>query len=251
MMPTAAAVIIGDELLSGATEDRNSPRLIAFLRAHGVDLKRVTILGDDPEAIAQEVHRAATTFDHVFTSGGVGPTHDDRTIEGVAKAFGCKVVRSPRLEQAIRRLMGDRVTDAALKMADVPDGTQLWGEDAFPTIRFRNVFVLPGVPELFAQKLALLRHHFHGHPPLMHRIFALDHESDIASTLSTLDQSYPQVKIGSYPQRKNPDYRVMITIESNDLSVLDLALGELQSALGQKRILRVERADSAAHRTAD
>src|SRR5258708_1819804 len=149
--PTAAALVIGDEILSGKVSEANVQVLARSLRDLGILLRRVVVVMDDVEAIAQEVTQLSRTHDWLFTSGGVGPTHDDVTIEAVAKAFGVAVVSSPEMEAMLRAHYKERCTEGHLRMALVPDGAALEvsAEVRWPTIRLRNTWLLPGIPEVF------------------------------------------------------------------------------------------------------
>src|SRR5210317_403438 len=120
-MTTAAAIIIGDEILNAKVRDTNTPLLIDFFAELGVDLERVVVIGDELEGIAAEVATCSEKYDVVLTSGGVGPTHDDCTVRGVANAFGVGVVRHPDIEEMIRGYWGERFTESALRMAEVPE----------------------------------------------------------------------------------------------------------------------------------
>ena len=119
---TAAIVVIGNEILTGKSEDKNASYLIGELYKLGVALRRIVVIADDVNEIARTVHECAGGFDYVFTSGGVGPTHDDVTIEGIARAFDRRVVRVPELEGMLRGYFGEGINEARLRMADAPDG---------------------------------------------------------------------------------------------------------------------------------
>src|SRR6187551_1177646 len=149
---TAAALVIGNELLSGKVLDANVYVLAGTLRALGIRLSRVVMLPD-------EVRRLSAEVDVVFTSGGVGPTHDDVTVEAVARAFGVDVVLDPTLSELLRGVYGERLTDAHLLMARVPVGAMLCGsaEVQWPTPVMNNVWILPGIPDLFKLKLLTAR----------------------------------------------------------------------------------------------
>ena len=151
---TAAIVVIGNEILTGKSDDKNASYLIGELYKLGVALRRIVVIADDVAEIAQAVRECAAGFDFVFTSGGVGPTHDDVTIEGVARAFDRAVVRLPELEAMLRSYFGDGVNEARLRMADAPEGSVLIRAEGlrWPVLATDNVFVLPGVPELFRSK---------------------------------------------------------------------------------------------------
>src|SRR5262245_48845972 len=148
---TAAVLLIGDEILSGKVEDENARFLIGELRELGVALRRIEVIPDTIEEIATSVLRCADGFDHVFTSGGVGPTHDDRTMEGIARAFESRLVRHPTIERLLREHFGESLVERNLRMADIVEGAELVVTDSssWPVVFVRNVCVLPGVPELF------------------------------------------------------------------------------------------------------
>src|SRR6266481_9434111 len=143
---TAAIVVIGNEILTGKSEDKNAIFLITELHSLGVALRRVVIIPDEVEVIAAAVRECAEGFDYVFTSGGVGPTHDDITMEAVARAFGRKVVTHPELERLIRQhFSASERLAVGLKMAEVPEGAVLnaVGDLRFPTVQVENVYILP------------------------------------------------------------------------------------------------------------
>src|SRR5882724_3928359 len=159
MAKTAGIVLIGNEILSGKIADANAAYLCRELRALGVEVRRISIIPDEVELIAREVAAHSREYDLVFTSGGVGPTHDDVTIEGVARAMGVGVVRHPLLVAALEGHDRDGLNDAHLKMTETPEGAELVGGEPlrFPTILMRNVYILPGVPEIFRAKFDALR----------------------------------------------------------------------------------------------
>src|SRR3954454_769827 len=161
-MPTAGIILIGDEILSGKIVDENARFLTAELRELGEPLLRVVIIPDVLDEIAVTVRDFAGRFDHVFTSGGVGPTHDDLTMDGVAMAFGEKVIRHPELERLLRGYYGERLEERNLRMADVPARAHLGHGDqrAWPVIARGNVYILPGVPEIFRRKFKSIREKF-------------------------------------------------------------------------------------------
>ena len=148
-MPTAGILIIGNEILSGKVEDSNSPYLCRELRGLGVDVERILTIPDVIETIASEVKSMSQTYDFVFTSGGIGPTHDDLTIEAIAAAFGVPVEHSESIHDRIQRATGEELNDSQLKMCRIPagatllDGGDLW----FPLVVLHNVYIFPGVPE--------------------------------------------------------------------------------------------------------
>jgi molybdenum cofactor synthesis domain-containing protein len=242
-MPSAAAIIIGDEILSGKTQDTNTHALAVMLRASGVELCRVVTIPDDPALIAQEVELCSSRFDHVITSGGVGPTHDDRTIEGVARAFGRPVVMHPELERLVRGHWGERINDAALKLAEIPEGARLLYSDdgLLPVVALENVYVLPGIPQLFEAKLSRIRQELSGARWVLHSVYLSGDESSVAGHLSQVEQELPGVKIGSYPRLDVPDHRLRITVESAQRDLADRGLERVLELVPAHRVIRVER----------
>ena len=240
--PTAAILVIGDEILSGKTDDLNGRLLIRELRDLGVSLSRILIIPDVAEEVAEGVRDLSRRVDFIFTSGGVGPTHDDVTILGIARAFDCPVVRDPVLEARIRAHFGEGVDESRLRMADVPQGTELieTPDLRWPVLQMRNVYILPGVPELFRRKFLAIRERFRVPPFQARTIFTLQDEFDIAERLSELALAYPQVAIGSYPDFAAPDYRVKLTLESKDSTALEAAVKELLGRLDGAQIVRCE-----------
>lgn len=239
-MESAAALIIGNELLSGKIADRNTPVLIAFLRKIGVALRRISVIEDSLDHIASEVKAMAQRHDWVFTSGGLGPTHDDCTIAAIAKAYGVPVVRNPHLESQLRQHMGHRVNAPALRMAEVPEGATLVGDGPFPTIRYENILILPGIPEFFAAKLPLLSHLFTGTTLHLRRVYIDLTETRIADTLSELDSQFKDVDIGSYPKTGVADHMVMVTLEGPNGDAVQAATQALVDALPAKKLRRVD-----------
>jgi molybdenum cofactor synthesis domain-containing protein len=214
-MATAGIVIIGDEILSGKFADENAAFLIGELRALGVDLRRVTMIPDDIADIAATVVRFSERFDHVFTSGGVGPTHDDLTMEGIAQGFGTRVVRQPELEQRVRGYWGDKLAEPNLRLANVPEGCELvYGKDQiWPVVAYKNVYILPGVPALFKRKFIDIRDRFRAEPVSVARVYIDADEGQIADDLDAVVAAFASVKIGSYPRFAEQDFRVLITLE--------------------------------------
>ncbi|MCO4745616.1 MAG: competence/damage-inducible protein A [Proteobacteria bacterium] len=231
-MATAAAIIIGNEILSGKFADENGPFLIERLRAIGVDLERIVVIPDVVERIAAEVRLAAGSFDYVFTSGGVGPTHDDLTLEAVARGLDTELEQREELVELIRSF-GMEITAASLRMACVPKGTELLqaGPSRFPVIRCGNVFVLPGVPKLFRRKFEELAPLLVGIPIRTARLFTDEYETAIATRLNEADAQFPSVSIGSYPRFDEGAHHVMVTLESRDEGALDQAVALLADQL--------------------
>lgn len=241
MAKTAAIVLIGNEILSGKIADTNAGYLCRELRELGVDVRRVSVIPDEVDTIAAEVTVCAQACDIVFTSGGVGPTHDDVTMEGVARALGVPVVRHPQLVDLLRRYYGDRLTETHLKMAEIPQGAELAGDERlrFPTIVAGNVFILPGVPEIFREKFQAVRERFRDTPYQLRNVFVSIGEGTLADYLNALLRDFPALLLGSYPELANPEYRVKVTLESRDPAYLESALHALLSHLPAACVVKV------------
>ena len=241
MPKTAGIILIGNEILSGKVRDENAAYLCRELRALGVDVRRITVIPDEVALIADEVAAFTKAFDLVFTSGGVGPTHDDVTIEGVARAMAVPVVRHPELVAMLERYYRGTVTEAALRMAEIPEGAELvtGGTLRFPTILMRNVYVLPGVPEIFRQKFDGLRERFRDQPIHLKNVFVRIGEGTLAEYLNRLLESFPLLQLGSYPEFSNPEYQVKVTLESRDRGYLEQALGDFLARLPADAVVKV------------
>ncbi|HEY8459139.1 MAG TPA: competence/damage-inducible protein A [Blastocatellia bacterium] len=241
-IPTAAILVIGDEILSGKTEDQNARLLISELRELGVALRRIVTIPDDVEEVAASVRELSSRFDHVFTSGGVGPTHDDVTLAGVARAFDAPIVRHPSLEARLKAHFGEAADESRLRMADAPEGAELLetAEMRWPLLKVRNVFILPGVPELFRKKFIAIRERFRVAPFFARAFYTFQEEFDIAEGLGAVAEAHPQVAIGSYPSYSSPDYRVKVTLESKDAAELESAAKDLIAILDHEKFVRSE-----------
>ena len=239
---TAGIVVIGNEILSGKVTDTNSPFLARELRKLGVTLLRITTIPDDVDVIAATVKYFAATYEVVFTSGGVGPTHDDVTMEGVARGFGRKVIRHPELDKRLRAYLGKNANEARMRMADVPDGAELIVDQrlGFPTIKCENVYILPGIPEILEQKFATLGERFSAAPYHLRVVFTRDGEGSIAEHLNATVAKFPELLLGSYPKLGDPEYAVKLTLESKDQAYVEAALAHLLALLPRETVVRVE-----------
>jgi molybdenum cofactor synthesis domain-containing protein len=240
MPKTAGIILVGNEILSGKIVDANAAYLCRELRQLGVDVRRIAVIPDEVDVIADEVRAFSGRFDIVFTSGGVGPTHDDVTIEGVARAMGVPVVRHSALVALLERYYSGAPTEAALRMAEVPEGAELVAESLrFPTVLMRNVYILPGVPEIFRQKFDALRERFRDTPFLLKSVFVRIGEGTLAAHLNGLLSDFPALMLGSYPELSNPEYRVKVTLESRDGSYLENALQRFLARLPADAVVKV------------
>lgn len=240
---TACMIVIGNEILSGRTKDANLPHLAARLNEWGVRLREARVVPDIEEVIVATVNECRAKFDYVFTTGGIGPTHDDITAAAVAKAFGLKLVRDPeavRLLQA--RYGGTDLNEARLKMADIPEGAELIENpvSGAPGFQVGNVFVMAGVPAIMQAMLESLRHRVAGGAPVRSRTVAAHlAEGTVAEGLSAIQARYPDLDIGSYPFYRQGNFGVSLVLRGVDDARLDAALAELEAlivALGAEPI---------------
>lgn len=239
---TAAVVVIGNEILTGKVVDTNAAFLAQELRGLGVALQRIVVIPDDVEVIASTVSDFQKSYDFVFTSGGVGPTHDDVTIEGIARGFGRPVVRHPLLLEKMREYFGDALTPARLKMTEAPEGAELvfGGEINFPTMYVENVYILPGIPELFRDKFRAVKQRFASSPFYMRVLYTQEVESTLAESLNQTLALFPELQLGSYPKLNNAEYRVRVTLESKDRDYVERALTHLLGLLPPQAVVRTE-----------
>ncbi|MDC0667224.1 competence/damage-inducible protein A [Nannocystis radixulma] len=217
---SAAVLLIGNELLSGKIRDQNGHELAKMMRRRGIRLVEMCTVEDDLAGIGEALLRLLARVPLVFTSGGVGPTHDDVTMEAIALAIGRPLRRDPDMERTLRAHFGERITEAALKMADLPEGTALTAAKGWPVMRIdlpapasaapgaqpgaRRIYVLPGIPELCRAKIEALEK-IPGELPdaggwALETLHTEMDESDLAASLNRVVADYPDVEIGSYPR---------------------------------------------------
>lgn len=232
LVETAAFLAIGNELLTGKVVEANLAPLAKTLRALGIELRSAEVLLDDVPTLSTAIKRLSKAHGLLVTSGGVGPTHDDVTIEAVAKAFGRGVVRDPGLVELVRRTFGDKTSEAHLRFADVPEGAELRQapDTSWPTPVVENVWILPGVPEVFRMKLATLRSWVKGPRPFVTRALVLSKdEVELKEALDTVVMAHPTVTVGSYPALFNPRYRTRVTFDGTSDAEVSAALEDLSS----------------------
>jgi len=242
--PTAGILVIGEEILSAKVEEENARYLVRELRELGVAVRRIDIIPDEIDEIAEAVRGMSGRYDHVFTSGGVGPTHDDVTMAAVAKAFGLRPARNLELEAKIRSAMGSNLHERDLRMADIPDGARLlYGPDGnrarWPVVAVKNVYVLPGVPEIFRLKFAMMREQFRSGPILSRAVYSSEGEGLIAATLDAVVAEFPGVAVGSYPRFDAAEYKVKITVDGRDAALVERATSRIVEGLG-RAVIRTE-----------
>ncbi|KAL5006659.1 hypothetical protein ScPMuIL_015465 [Solemya velum] len=232
---TAGIIVIGDEILKGQTTDTNSHFLCTRLFSLGVRVKKVSIIGDDLDLIAKEVAEFSNKFTHVITSGGIGPTHDDLTFEGVARAFGEPLVPHPELIKLCQTFFGtDDLDSPKLKMAKIPQSSRLQygiskttgSKTKYPLVIVKNVYLFPGVPSILENAFVALEDLFKNDQAHFHtqELYVDRDEISIAGVLGEAEQLFlKRVVLGSYPDFNNSYYKVKLTLESESLEhVLEL-----------------------------
>ncbi len=239
----AAALIVGNELLSGKIRDENLYALSKALFDHGILLRQVVFCRDDVDAIAEHIRALTTSVDFLVTSGGVGSTHDDVTMQGVALAYGLPLEESAQMVGVIERLSQRELTSRHKRMALLPQGAELIldQEVPWPLIRCEKTYVFPGVPELFKKKLSSLLNQFQSHERFFSRSIKLNcSETDIADALEEVQKLYAGINIGSYPRWDTPDYRVDITLVGTDVEVLNKALEDFRKRIASEWIVNID-----------
>jgi molybdenum cofactor synthesis domain-containing protein len=228
---TAALVVIGDEILSGRTQDSNVAQLASWLNGEGIRLAEVRIVPDVSERIGEAVNALRAQHDYVFTTGGIGPTHDDITVDAIAAAFGVPVIVHPEARQILEDYYRDRpggLTEARLRMARTPEGAELLRNpySGAPGVKMGNVYILAGVPAIAASMLESLAGKLEGGRPVVSvTVGARAAESDVADMLRETEAANPGVAIGSYPFFRDGGYGANFVIRSED--------GDLARATGQ------------------
>ncbi len=256
----AALLLIGNELLSGKIQEANLAHLAHTLRKHGVALRRSVMVPDELPIIEAEVRALSRSYTWLFTSGGVGPTHDDVTMVGVARAYGVDVMLHPQLAAMIRARYGDRCSEGHLRMAMVPAGAALEtssgtvpptaagdaveAPDEWPAVRIENTWILPGVPEAFRMKLeivaATLRRSGGGPAFVSLAVYTQLDEAGLIPALEQVVAAHPQVEIGSYPKWFDPTYRTKLTFDGRDETVVRAARDAFVALLPAGEPQRIE-----------
>ena len=236
---TAALCVIGDEILSGRTQDRNIAHLATWLNLQGIRLAEVRVVADDMAAIGAAVRALGPAHDYLFTTGGIGPTHDDITVEAIAAALGLGVSVHPQARAILEDYYADKggLTEARLRMARAPDGASLIVNErsGAPGIRIGNIFILAGVPHIAAAMLDSLTGKLEGGRPIVSvTVGARAPESDVADLLRETEEAHPGVAIGSYPFFKDGKYGANFVIRSDD--------GELARTTGDDLTKRLREA---------
>jgi molybdenum cofactor synthesis domain-containing protein len=219
---TAALVVIGDEILSGRTQDRNVAQVATWLNEQGIRLAEVRVVADDLRQIAATVNTLRASHDYLFTTGGIGPTHDDITVDAIAAAFEVPVTIHPDARRVLEDYYRDRsggLTDARLRMARAPEGAELIPnpDSGAPGVKIGNVYILAGVPHIAASMLTALSGKLEGGRPVVSvTVGARAPESEVADLLRETEAAHPGVAIGSYPFFKDGRYGANFVIRSED-----------------------------------
>ena len=233
--PTAAMLVIGDEILSGRTRDANMYHLAGQLAEQGIDLKEVRVVSDDPKAIIAAVQSLSDSYRHVFTSGGIGPTHDDITADCIAKAFGVHIdVRDDAraILQAHYDAQKQPLNEARLRMARIPVGASLIDNPVSkaPGFTLKNVHVMAGVPSIFQAMTASVLPSLTGGQPLISQTYRIERgEGDIAAPLGALAEAFPELSIGCYPFQKDGLFGANVVIRGTESGMLEQAMAQLKA----------------------
>lgn len=242
---TAALVIIGDEILSGRTQDRNVAQIATWLNVQGIRLKEVRVVADDMAAIGGAVTALATAHDYLFTTGGIGPTHDDITVDAIAAALGVPVIVHPEARAILEAYYAPRggLNPARLRMARVPQGAELIpnGTSGAPGIRVGSIFIMAGVPAITAAMLEALTGQLEGGAPLLSRtIGGWVMESEVADILAQAERTHEGCQIGSYPFFREGRVGANFVIRSPDPALLDACVIDLMAALTAANLVVIE-----------
>lgn len=241
-MSTAGIVVIGNEVLSGLVEEANARYLIQELRGLGVQLMKMVVIPDDVDTIADEVRNFSKDYTYVFTSGGIGSTHDDLTLSAISRAFEAPMEAHPVLMEMIETHYGDAVNDAVRRMGHLPRGAQLlgFGELRVPLVQVRNVFVFPGVPAFLRMKFEWLKPRLAHAPFVLKQVYLNVGEERIADRLAAVDAEFEDVAIGSYPRFDSDAYRTKVTFESRDPPRVEQATQAFLSQIDDDWVVRVD-----------
>lgn len=235
---TAALVVIGDEILSGRTHDKNIAQVASWLQVQGIRLAEVRVVPDVEERIVEAVNALRAQCDYLFTTGGIGPTHDDITVDAVAAALGVPVIIHPEARAILERYYTDKggLNEGRLRMARVPEGAQLIPNrmSGAPGIRLGNLFLMAGVPHITAGMLDALTGELEGGAPLLSEtVGGFIPESEIAGLLRDTEKAHEGCQIGSYPFFREGRVGANFVIRSTDRTRLDACMGDLCAGLDQ------------------
>ena len=235
---TAALVVIGDEILSGRTQDKNIAQVASWLGVQGIRLMEVRVVADDMAAIGEAVNALRVAHDYLFTTGGIGPTHDDISVDAVAAALGVPVVVHPEARRILEDYYATRggLNPGRLRMARVPEGADLIPNrmSGAPGIRIGNVHMMAGVPHIAAQMLDALTGTLEGGAPLISETLGMwGAESEVADILREVERAHPGCQIGSYPFFREGRTGANFVVRSTDQDLLQSCIDALSAALAE------------------
>ena len=239
---TAALAVIGDEILSGRTQDKNVAQVATWLNEQGIRLAEVRIVPDDPQRIAETVNALRGAHDYLFTTGGIGPTHDDITVDSIAAALGVPVIVHPEARAILEeyyRNRGGGLTEARLRMARTPEGAELIANPSSgaPGVKIGNIYILAGVPHIAASMLEALTGTLQGGRPMVSvTLGAYAAESDVAELLRETEDRHPGVSVGSYPFFKDGRYGANFVVRCDDEALAAACAEELGRKLADAGI---------------
>ena len=232
---TAGMLVIGDEILSGRTKDRNIGYVADCLTAIGIDLREVRVVPDEEDMIVEAVRALSARWTHVFTSGGIGPTHDDITADAVAAAFGVGIDIDPRAEAILRARLAGRaeVNEARLRMARIPFGADLIEtENGMPGFKIGNVHVMAGVPAVLQSMMTTVCARLKGGRPMLSATLDAERgEGLIATPLAAIQKAHPDTVIGSYPYERDGRYATNIVVRARDAARLAAAVADVEAMI--------------------
>jgi molybdenum cofactor synthesis domain-containing protein len=233
---TAGLLIIGDEILSGRTQDKNIAQIATWLNLQGIRVSEVRVVPDVKDRIVAAVNALRAANDYLFTTGGIGPTHDDITVDAIAEALGVAVVVHPKARAVLEDYYASRggISEARLRMARVPEGAELIENrmSGAPGIRFGNIFILAGVPHIATLMLEALSGTIEGGRPLLSRtIGCWTAESEVSELLEATEKAHEGCQIGSYPFFREGQVGANFVVRSSDEAALDACVGDLVSRL--------------------
>ncbi|KQN79885.1 molybdopterin-binding protein [Sphingomonas sp. Leaf67] len=233
---TAALIVIGDEILSGRTQDKNIAQLATWLNVQGIRLGEVRVVADREEAIVEAVNILRARNDYVFTTGGIGPTHDDITVDSIAAALGVPVIVHPKARAILESYYETRggLTDARLRMARVPEGGELIENrmSGAPGIRIGNIFIMAGVPHIAAAMLDSLTGTLEGGLPVVSATLGCwVGESEVADILGDVERAHDGVAIGSYPFFREGRTGANFVVRATDTAAVDACIADLADRL--------------------
>ena len=237
---TAGLVVIGDEILSGRTHDKNIAQVASWLQVQGIRLSEVRVVPDVIERIVEAVNALRESYDYLFTTGGIGPTHDDITVDAVAEALGVPVIVHPEARAILEKYYGERgleLTEARLRMARVPEGAELIPNrmSGAPGIKFGKVHLMAGVPHITAGMLDALTGTLEGGAPLKaETIGCWTPESEVSDILREVEKAHENCQIGSYPFFREGKVGANFVIRSTDADDLKSCVDTLCEALGEE-----------------